>query len=86
MAILTLQFDLDWVEQVLIFESAGVDADSSFATIIIGLIQLGATFISTFLVDRAGRRMLLLISGAGMAASMASLGYHFFNNEFRGNF
>jgi len=68
---------------VLIFESAGVDADSSFATIIIGLIQLGATFISTFLVDRAGRRMLLLISGAGMAASMASLGYHFFNNEFR---
>ena len=67
--------------QVLIFDSAGVDLDPSLATILVGIIQFFSTILSAVLVDKAGRRMLLLISGTGMAASMSALGTAFYNNQ-----
>ncbi|KAG6456655.1 facilitated trehalose transporter Tret1 [Manduca sexta] len=63
---------------VEIFQSAGSTLDAMTATIIIGLVQLLSNGVSTMLVDRAGRRPLLLISAAIMAASMASMGAAFY--------
>ena len=48
---------------------------------IVGIVQLVATIASMFLVDRAGRRMLLLISGVFMAIALAALGAFFFMLE-----
>lgn len=48
---------------VFIFQSSGSTLDNNLSTIIVGIVQLIATIASMFLVDRAGRRMLLLFSG-----------------------
>ncbi|XP_060803772.1 facilitated trehalose transporter Tret1 isoform X2 [Amyelois transitella] len=63
---------------VEIFESAGSRLDAMTATIIIGLVQLLSNGVSTMLVDRAGRRPLLLLSAAVMCLSMASMGAAFY--------
>ncbi|XP_049764698.1 facilitated trehalose transporter Tret1-2 homolog [Schistocerca cancellata] len=62
---------------VMIFESAGSTLDDHVATIIVGAVQLLANVAALFVVDRAGRRPLLLASGALMAVSMAALGAYF---------
>lgn len=63
---------------VEIFQSAGSKLDAMTATIIIGVVQLICNGISTMLVDRAGRRPLLLVSAAIMAVSMGSMGSAFY--------
>lgn len=60
-----------------IFKAAGSTLDASVCSIIIGVIQVIATYIGMMLVDRAGRRILLLISSAVMAICLAILGYYF---------
>ena len=45
---------------------------------IVGIVQLLATIASMFLVDRAGRRLLLLISGIFMSIALAALGTFFY--------
>ncbi|KAI8422470.1 hypothetical protein MSG28_006295 [Choristoneura fumiferana] len=59
---------------VEIFESAGSTLDPMVATIIVGVVQLVCNGVSTMLVDRAGRRPLLLLSGAVMCVSMFAMG------------
>ncbi|KAK3016622.1 hypothetical protein RJ639_006500 [Escallonia herrerae] len=51
-----------------IFKSAGVSS-SKAATFGLGAIQVLATGITTWLVDKAGRRILLIVSGSLMTAS-----------------
>lgn len=51
---------------------------SDVSTIIIGAVHLAATFIGTMLIDRAGRRLLLLISISVMSVSLVTLGLFFF--------
>ncbi|KAJ0175691.1 hypothetical protein K1T71_008850 [Dendrolimus kikuchii] len=63
---------------VEIFESAGSSLDAMTATIVVGVVQLACNGVSTMLVDRAGRRPLLLISAAIMSVSMAAMGAAFF--------
>ena len=70
--------------QVLIFKMAGVNFDPSLATIVVGIIQFVATILSAVLVDKAGRRILLLVSGIGMAASMSAIGTAFYYAETQG--
>ena len=62
-----------------ILEMAGFHNASSaiLATVLIGGVNLGATFVSLFLLDRVGRRPLLLIGIAGMGLSLVHLGYLF---------
>ncbi|XP_074106844.1 facilitated trehalose transporter Tret1 isoform X1 [Cotesia typhae] len=60
-----------------IFETAGSTLDSSVATIIVGTMQVVAVFISTLIVDRLGRRMLLLISSVAMCLTTLVLGVYF---------
>lgn len=61
-----------------IFKDAGSDLEPSTATIIVGVIQVVATFISTLVVDRLGRRLLLLISDFVMAVCALLLGVFFY--------
>jgi len=61
-----------------IFETAGFKEDSTMVPILIGLIQLLASAISFFLIDRGGRRFLLIIGGVGMCISCFTLGAYYF--------
>nr|CAD7425867.1 unnamed protein product [Timema monikensis] len=63
---------------VTIFKASGSSLNEHLATIIVGLVQLLANFFSLFLIDRSGRRPLLLASGALMCLSMMAMGTHFY--------
>ncbi|CAH0721245.1 unnamed protein product, partial [Brenthis ino] len=57
-----------------IFESAGSSVPPYLATIIISVTRFLASLIAPFFVERAGRRMLLLVSTAFCALSLSVLG------------
>mmetsp|Transcript_51632 Transcript_51632/g.85636 ORF Transcript_51632/g.85636 Transcript_51632/m.85636 type:complete len:542 (-) Transcript_51632:592-2217(-) len=44
-------------------------------------VQVGATAVSVLLMERAGRRLLLLVSTCGMAVAAAALAYFFLNHH-----
>jgi SP family arabinose:H+ symporter-like MFS transporter len=52
-----------------IFGEAGL-SNAMFSTVLVGIINLISTFISIFLIDRWGRRKLLLWSQVGVALSL----------------
>jgi MFS family permease len=61
-----------------IMEKAGLNASNSLlSSVVIGVTNMVATVISIRLVDRRGRRPLLLASAAGAGASLALLGLTF---------
>jgi SP family facilitated glucose transporter-like MFS transporter 8 len=63
---------------VEIFEVAGSSLDPHLCTVIVGIIQLTATCIPSFIVDHAGRRILLIISGAGMGVCLLAMVIRFY--------
>lgn len=63
---------------VEIFKVAGSSLNPHMCTIIVGIIQLMATFIPSFIVDRVGRRVLLIISGAGMGVCLLAMVIRFY--------
>ncbi|OWM80848.1 sugar transporter ERD6-like 6 [Punica granatum] len=60
-----------------IFESAGITS-SNLATFALGVIQVIATAVTTWLVDKTGRRILLIISSAGMTVSLLIVAASFY--------
>ncbi|KAF8012513.1 hypothetical protein BT93_I0617 [Corymbia citriodora subsp. variegata] len=52
-----------------IFESAGISS-SNVATVGLGAIQVLATGVATYLTDKAGRRLLLIVSSCAMTMSL----------------
>lgn len=64
-----------------IFDSAGASILPAIATIIIGIIQVIATFVSSLVVDKLGRRILLLLSALVMCVCSTALGVFFFLKE-----
>ncbi|EOX91081.1 Major facilitator superfamily protein isoform 4 [Theobroma cacao] len=60
-----------------IFERAGVSS-SNVATVGLGAIQVIATGVTTWLVDKAGRRLLLMVSSSGMTLSLLIVAVAFF--------
>lgn len=60
-----------------IFQSAGSNIDPAIATIIVGVVQTLATYVSSLLIERAGRRILLLQSCVIMGICLAILGVYF---------
>lgn len=64
-----------------IFEAADTGISSATATIIVGVIQVIATFVSSLVVDRLGRKLLLLQSALIMGLCLVSLGTYFYLNE-----
>ncbi|XP_058818789.1 facilitated trehalose transporter Tret1-like [Topomyia yanbarensis] len=59
-----------------IFQSANVTIEAEVATIIMGGMQVLGTLLSSLIVDRAGRRVLLLVSGGVMMVSALVLGVY----------
>ncbi|XP_010477164.1 PREDICTED: sugar transporter ERD6-like 4 [Camelina sativa] len=64
-----------------IFESAGVTS-SNAATFGVGAVQVVATAVATWLVDKSGRRLLLMISSIGMTISLVIVAVAFFLKEY----
>ncbi|KAJ8894780.1 hypothetical protein PR048_000087 [Dryococelus australis] len=60
---------------------AGSELAPSTASIIIGVIQVIASFISTLVVDRAGRRIMLMASHSVMGICSIILGIYFHIKE-----
>ncbi|MED6171094.1 hypothetical protein PIB30_037476 [Stylosanthes scabra] len=60
-----------------IFENAGIQS-SSAATVGLGTIQVIATGITTWLVDKSGRRLLLIISSSLMTVSLLVVSIAFY--------
>ncbi|PSN32740.1 Facilitated trehalose transporter Tret1, partial [Blattella germanica] len=60
-----------------IFNDAGTSLSPFVCTIIVGVLPLISTYIPSLIVDRAGRRILLIISELGMAVSLLFLSLHF---------
>ena len=54
-----------------IFQMAGLGRDSAFlSTFGLGFLQAGATFLGLWLIDRVGRRTLLIVGGIGYIVSL----------------
>ncbi|KAL0017161.1 hypothetical protein SO802_004230 [Lithocarpus litseifolius] len=64
-----------------IFETAGVTS-SNVATCGLGAVQVLATGVTLWLVDRAGRRLLLIISSSGMTVSLLIVAASFYLKDF----
>lgn len=61
-----------------IFEQSGVGRDAAFAqAAMIGITNVIVTIIAMILIDRLGRRPLLLIGMVGVTLSMATISYGF---------
>ncbi len=67
-----------------IFEQAGFNQISSdFQAVMIGLTNLAAVTLAMFLIDRIGRRVLLLIGSVGTTICLAGVGYIFQVHRFQ---
>lgn len=61
-----------------IFQATGSTIKPEISTIIIGIVQIFGSMITPVLVDKRGKRFLLILSAIGMTISEATLGYYFF--------
>jgi SP family arabinose:H+ symporter-like MFS transporter len=58
----------------IILESAGWEIDAAlFATFVLGSVFLAFTFVSIWLIEKAGRRVLYLIGSAGLTAILSAI-------------
>ena len=64
-----------------IFNEANTGIDPELATILVGVMQVLATFVATLVVDRLGRRILLLISISFMVVCKVLLGIFFYMKD-----
>ncbi|XP_068152375.1 facilitated trehalose transporter Tret1-2 homolog isoform X1 [Drosophila tropicalis] len=62
---------------VQIFESAGSTLNASSCSIVVGIVQVIMTLTSSLLIERAGRKILLLFSSTVMTICLAILGAYF---------
>lgn len=64
-----------------IFRDSGSTISPNFSAIIVGFIQLLGTYVATFLVDRLGRKILLVFSSIGTSLCLACLGAYSYCNS-----
>ncbi len=68
-----------------IFKTAGLKATQAISdTVIVGLVNAVFTLVAIWVVDRLGRKPLLLIGSFGMAISLGLLGGAFYLEKFEG--
>lgn len=68
-----------------IFKSAGLTSTSAISdTVIVGAVNLVFTLVAIAVVDKLGRKPLLLIASAGMGLSLFLLGWAFRLEQFQG--
>ena len=65
-----------------IFETAGFTNSGSMPSIIIAVVQVVATFVASLLLDRLGRRFLLIFAGVFMSISCFTLGLYYYLTEY----
>jgi MFS transporter, SP family, arabinose:H+ symporter len=62
----------------MIFEQTGIGTDAAFSqAILVGLTNLVFTILAMWLIDKAGRKILLIIGFSGILISMSLLAYSF---------
>ncbi|RWS02509.1 Facilitated trehalose transporter Tret1-like protein [Dinothrombium tinctorium] len=66
--------------QTQILEEAGASSPA-VGTALTCFAQLASTFVGAYIMDKLGRRKLLLISGGGHTASLFTLGLYFYFRE-----
>lgn len=59
-----------------IFRDSGSDIDPHLSSIILAAIQVAGTYVSTFLVDRLGRRVLLITSASATSVGLTVMGVY----------
>lgn len=64
-----------------IFNEAEANLNANTATVIVGVVRFIATLVSAVLLDRVGRKPLLIISAIGSSAGMVSIGVFFYLKE-----
>lgn len=68
----------------LIFEQSGLSVDSSFAqAVIVGLTNLAFTLVAIWLIDKVGRKPLLMVGLIGVIISMIIIGTAFKTAEYK---
>jgi len=68
----------------MIFEMAGGGKDASFMqAIILGLTNVFMTVVALFLIDRLGRKPLLIIGSIGIFLSLSLVGISFINADYQ---
>jgi MFS family permease len=67
-----------------IFVQAGGGINAAFKqAVLVGLVNLGMTFVAIRFVDRLGRKPLLLIGATGMAISLLTCSWAFYDARFQ---
>lgn len=64
-----------------IFEATGSETSSAISSILIGTVQFGSSFVTPIVVDKLGRKLLLIISGFGMCLAQIPIGLFFYLKE-----
>ncbi|XP_787337.4 solute carrier family 2, facilitated glucose transporter member 8 [Strongylocentrotus purpuratus] len=62
---------------VSIFESAAPSLDPNVATVIVGAVQVAFTCVAAVLMDKVGRKALLITGAIGLAVSSATFGLYY---------
>ncbi|KAJ8874916.1 hypothetical protein PR048_022806 [Dryococelus australis] len=63
---------------VTIFQASGSVMSPNISAIVVGALQLSAVYLTTFLIDRVGRKVLLLGSNITITVCLTSLGLFFY--------
>lgn len=61
-----------------IFAATGSSIPDDLSTIIMGIVQVCAVVMAALLIDRLGRRLLLLVSAVGSGLAQTSMGVYFY--------
>lgn len=62
----------------VIFKAAGSSLEPKYSSIIIGVVQVLMTFVAAILVERAGRKVLLVFSSTVMCLCLSALSVYFY--------
>lgn len=62
----------------VLYEEAGVRSPKKVALGTVGGVELAVTFISIFMIDAMGRKLLLFLSSVGMVVGSTLLGLHYY--------
>lgn len=62
----------------IFFDATGSSVPSDISVMIVGFVQFASTFLTSVLVDKLGRKILILISCCGLFISLSGLGIYFF--------
>ncbi|KAK8763479.1 hypothetical protein V5799_033915 [Amblyomma americanum] len=66
---------------VKIFESSGSAMSAADCAILLGVVQVVASLAASLLIDRAGRRCLMLVSSLAVSASLVVLGLFYYYKD-----